>query len=124
MNTYTIYLGAHPIACVGDTERAYACFEAAKTIAEMAGRTASLVWDETGEEVASFDPEEVEEEDKYSCMHCGWYWIAEGEEHPRCQYPDDGTKAPCEYEDDYEEPDDCDYECGFDPYCGCYTDDC
>ena len=20
--------------------------------------------------------------------------------------------------------DDCDYECGFDPYCGCYTDDC
>lgn len=20
--------------------------------------------------------------------------------------------------------DDCDYECGFDPYCGCFTDDC
>lgn len=23
-----------------------------------------------------------------------------------------------------EPPDDCDYECGFDPYAGCYTDDC
>ena len=22
------------------------------------------------------------------------------------------------------EPDDCDYEVGFDPYAGCYTDDC
>ena len=22
------------------------------------------------------------------------------------------------------DPDDCDYEVGFDPYCGCYTDDC
>jgi len=21
-------------------------------------------------------------------------------------------------------PDDCDYEVGFDPYCGCFTDDC
>ena len=127
MNTYTIYLGAHPVACVGDTERAYACFEAAKTIAEMAGRTASLVWDETGEEVASYDPglgdEEEEPEAVGSCLHCSWCWIAEGEEYPRCQYPDDGTKAPCEYEDDYYEDDD-DLECGFDPYMGCYTDDC
>ena len=56
--------------------------------------------------------------------NCGYYWKEEGEEYPRCHYPDDGTKAPCEYEDDYEEPDDCDYEVGFDPYCGCYTDDC
>ncbi len=23
-----------------------------------------------------------------------------------------------------EDTDDCDYECGFDPYAGCYTDDC
>ena len=26
--------------------------------------------------------------------------------------------------DDPEPPDDCDYEVGFDPYAGCYTDDC
>lgn len=25
---------------------------------------------------------------------------------------------------DYEDYDDCDYECGFDPYMGCFTDDC
>lgn len=87
MNTYTIYLGAHPIACVSDTERAYACFKAAKTIAEMTSRTAFLVWDENGEEVAFFDPENPEESG----------------------------------EPDW---DDCDYEVGYDPYCGCYTDDC
>ncbi len=27
-------------------------------------------------------------------------------------------------EPDYDEPDFCDYDCGFDPYMGCYTDDC
>ena len=59
MNTYTIYLGATPIACVAGTEACYACYEAAKTIAEMTGKTASLVWDDTGEEVASYDPEEM-----------------------------------------------------------------
>lgn len=57
--------------------------------------------------------------------NCGYYYKAIGESYPRCHYPDDGTKAPCEYEDDYyEEPDDCDYEVGYDPYAGCYTDDC
>ena len=61
MNTYTIYLGANPIACVCDTEDAYACFEAAKTIAECTGREASLVWDETSEEVAYFDPSDDED---------------------------------------------------------------
>ena len=122
MNTYTIYLGAHPIACVGDTEQAYACFEAAKTIAEMTSRTASLVWDETGEEVASYDPEEVEEEESTnSCLHCPWCWIGEDEDYPRCHF--EGAVAPCEEEDDYYEDDDA-LECGFDPYCGCYTDDC
>ena len=120
MNTYTIYLGAHPIACVSDTERAYACYEAAMTIAEMTSRTACLVWDETGEEVASFDPTEVDDEPKFSCMHCGHYYIADGEEHPRCQF--EGDVAPCEEEDYYEDDDD--LECGFDPYMGCYTDDC
>lgn len=27
-------------------------------------------------------------------------------------------------ENDYDEPDDIDDDCGFDPYMGCYTDDC
>ena len=61
-------------------------------------------------------------------MNCGYYWQEEGEDYPRCHYPDDGTKAPCEYDDDYEDDyddyDDCDYECGYDPYMGCFTDDC
>lgn len=124
MNTYTIYIDSAPIACVSDTERAYACFEAAMTIAEMTSRTASLVWDETGEEVASFDPDEVEEaEPAFSCedMNCGYWWQDADEDYPRCHF--EGAVAPCEEEDDYYEDDDA-LECGFDPYCGCYTDDC
>ena len=35
--------------------------------------------------------------------NCGYYYKAIGESYPRCHYPDDGTKAPCEYEDDYDE---------------------
>ena len=58
MNTYTIYLGATPIVCVADTNAAYACFEAAKVIGEHTGKVVSLVWDETGEEVAYSDPPE------------------------------------------------------------------
>ena len=85
MNTYTIYLGATPIASVADTDAAYACYEAAKTIGKYADRSVSLVWDETGEEVAYSDPFE-------------------------------------EYFED--EPADIDNNCGFDPYLGCYTDDC
>lgn len=60
MKTYTIYLGTTPIACLSGIEAVYACYEAAKTIAEMTNRTATLVWDETGEEVAFFDSEEIE----------------------------------------------------------------
>lgn len=55
MNTYTIYLGTTPIACVADTNAAYACYEAAKTISEYTGNGVSLVWDETGDEVACSD---------------------------------------------------------------------
>ena len=86
MNTYTIYLGAKPIACVG-AELAYSCFEDTKTLAKCTGKELSLVWDENGEEVAFFNPESGE-----------------------CEEPD--------WEGD------CDYEVGYDPYCGCYTDDC
>ena len=63
MNTYTIYLGANPIACIAGTEACYGCYEAAKTIAEMTGKTASLVWDETGEVVADYNPEEEDYEE-------------------------------------------------------------
>ena len=84
MTTYTIYIGSTPIACVCGTDAAYDCYEAAKTIAAYTDRTASLVWDETGEEVAFFDPLDGDESD----------W------------------------------DNCDDDCGFDPYMGCYTDDC
>lgn len=41
--------------------------------------------------------------------NCGYYYKKEGEDYPRCQYPeDDPFPAPCEY-DDYEEDYD-DYE--------------
>ena len=43
--------------------------------------------------------------------------------------PFDATyNCDCEYwcgQDEPEDyPDDCDFEMGFDPYCGCFTDDC
>ena len=37
---------------------------------------------------------------------------------PKCQEGVFGADDEDEY------PDDCDNECGFDPYLGCYTDDC
>lgn len=52
----------------------------------------------------------------------GYYYQLEGEDYPRCHYPDDGTLAPCEY-DDYCEPEDIDDDFGFDPYSGCFYDD-
>ena len=62
MATYTIYLGANPIACVDGTEAAYACWRATKIIAEITGRSACLVWDETGEVVETFNDEDEGEE--------------------------------------------------------------
>lgn len=125
MNTYTIYLGAHPIACVADTNSAYACYEATKTIAEMTGGNASLVWDDTGEVIAHIDfTEEVEDACIPYCesINCGYWWQDATEDYPRCHY--EGSDAcPCEV-DEYYEDDDCDYEVGYDPYMGCYTDDC
>ena len=35
MNTYTIYINNNAIATISGSEATYACFEAAKTIAEM-----------------------------------------------------------------------------------------
>lgn len=59
MKTYTIYLGTESIACLSGIGAVCACYEAVKTIAAMTNRTATLIWDETGEKVAFFDPEEI-----------------------------------------------------------------
>lgn len=56
--TYTIYLDSTPIATVSGTEFAYAVYAKTASLAELLGTSASLVWDETGEEVASFSDEE------------------------------------------------------------------
>jgi hypothetical protein len=41
-----------------------------------------------------------------------------------CPY-DASYNCDCEWYCGAEEPeDDCDYEVGYDPYCGCFTDDC
>lgn len=62
MNTYTIFLGSTPIACVEGTECAYAVYRKTVEIAEILGKSASLVWDDSGEEVASYGDEEPLEE--------------------------------------------------------------
>lgn len=55
-------------------------------------------------------------------MNCGYYYMAVGEIVTRCHFPsDDPFPAPCEEEDNWDDSDD---EMGFDPYLGCYTDDC
>ena len=75
------------------------------------------------------------------CLNCNYYWVDEGEEYPRCHCDEPEGNAPCELDEDVEtedideedynyteeieeEWDDADDECGFDPYLGCYTDDC
>ena len=100
-NTYTIYLGCAPIATVSGTEYAYEVYKKTAELAELLGKTASLVWDETGEEVVTSDPEE--EDPTYETDE----W--DEEEDP---------------EEEWEEPDWDDLESGFDPYEGCYTCDC
>ena len=56
--TYTIYLDSTPIATVSGTEYAYEVYTKTASLADLLGKSASLVWDETGEEVASFSDEE------------------------------------------------------------------
>ena len=57
MSTYTIYLGAKAVATVSGTEYAYEVYSKTRELAELLGSVASLVWDETSEEVAYFDPD-------------------------------------------------------------------
>lgn len=58
MNTYTIYINNNPIATASGTEYCYEVYTKAKELAELTCQTASLVWDETAEVVAFYDPEE------------------------------------------------------------------
>lgn len=94
MNTYTIYLGSTPIASIAGTECAYAVYHKTVEIAEILGKSASLVWDDSGEEVASYGEDDDDE--------------------PLTELTDE------EYDEYLDEAD----ETGFDPYEGCYTFDC
>ena len=72
------------------------------------------------------------------CIDCNYYWVDEGEKYPRCHCTESAGNAPCELDEDEETEDineegedeneddwdDADDDCGFDPYLGCYTDDC
>ena len=58
MNTYTITLGANTIATVSGTEYAYEVYKKTFELGELLGKDVCLVWDETGEVVADYDPEE------------------------------------------------------------------
>ena len=52
MNTYTIYLGAAPIATVSGCEYAYIAYRKTVELAEILCQSACLVWNETGEIIA------------------------------------------------------------------------
>lgn len=56
------------------------------------------------------------------CSKCNYYGY--NEDGFPCCLADPHWPAPCEEDDDYEEPDDIDDDFGFDPYEGCYTYDC
>jgi len=58
MTNYTIYLGSTPIAIAYGTEYAYAAYAKTRELAELLDRDCCLVWNETGEVVANYDPEE------------------------------------------------------------------
>ena len=62
MANYKIFLNTRPIATIEGTECAYAAYRKACEFAEIVGKTASLVWAETGEVVASSDDENDEDE--------------------------------------------------------------
>lgn len=58
MNTYAIYLGATPIACVSGAEFAYEAYLKTYELAEFLGKSVYLVCGETGEIIEYYDPEE------------------------------------------------------------------
>lgn len=60
MTTYTIYLGATPIAITDGTEYTYAVWRKTVELADLICSSASLVRDDTGEVVEEFDPDQLE----------------------------------------------------------------
>ena len=60
MTTYTIYLGATPIATTDGTEYTYAVWRKTVELADLVSSSACLVWDDTGEVVEEYDPEQLE----------------------------------------------------------------
>lgn len=60
MTTYTIYLGATPIAATDGTDYTYAVWNKTKELAELIDSSACLVDNETGEVIDESDPEQLE----------------------------------------------------------------
>ena len=61
------------------------------------------------------------------CIDCDYYDITPADKYPYCRFKPiaDWDKAPCEYSDEEELEEIWQNEdMGFDPYLGCYTDDC
>jgi hypothetical protein len=58
MTTYKIFLNTRPIATIEGTECAYSAYRKACEFAEIVGKTASLVWAETGEVIESSDDDD------------------------------------------------------------------
>ena len=89
-------------------------------------KTGKVICPTCGGEVVEFDTLDIDAEGSTvtlfkvgECDHCGnhYQWH---EEYALAGYRDlEETQS----EDDYE-PDDIDDDCGFDPYLGCFTDDC
>ena len=88
--------------------------------------TGKIICPTCGGEIEAFDTLDVEVDDGTvalfkvgECDHCGnhyqWY-----EEYTLAGY----HSLEQTHDESEDEPDNIDDDCGFDPYCGCYTDDC
>ena len=62
-NTYTIYLDGKSFARACGTEATYELYSRVVAVAELLCLSVDLVWNETGEVVAYYDPEELEDEE-------------------------------------------------------------
>lgn len=64
------------------------------------------------------------------CVNCVYHYITPEDKYPHCHFESiaDWDKAPCEYSDEETGEEELEElwneDMGFDPYSGCYTDDC
>lgn len=72
MNAYIIYLDNNVVAIVSGTECAYAVYRKTAEIAEILGQSARLVWNASGEIVASTDDDEEEDDFSDDVDECGF----------------------------------------------------